>query len=142
MARVFVRRIRQAEEDHGSITHEARDETMGADCLLIDEAVKLLQQRTSFVGSEPLAQPGEAGQIHEYDGCLLADGLVKKLRITREALRQARRLKAAQDSALDSQRIGATAVEPQASRSKNHGWGKCGHQGKCCTEPNAIHEGP
>jgi hypothetical protein len=85
MARVVVARVGQAEEDHGSVAHEARDETVATDRFLINETVKLFQQRTGVVRSERLAQPGEAGQIHENDRRLLAHGLAEKVRISREA---------------------------------------------------------
>src|SRR3954451_4656377 len=67
------------------VAHEARDETVATDRFLINETVKLFQQRTGVVRSERLAQPGEAGQIHENDRRLLAHGLAEKVRISREA---------------------------------------------------------
>ena len=100
MAGILRRGIGQPEQDHCAIAHEAGDDALMAHRLLIDERMKAPQHLARFIEGQKLAQAREARQVDEDHGCLLAHRLRRKAGILGQPLGEARRLEAAQGSAL------------------------------------------
>jgi hypothetical protein len=147
---VGVRRpwVREPEDAHRTITHEAHHHAAVAADLVLHQGVELLEENLRRGRSEALAELGETGQVHKDDGQFLRDRLGEERGIERQTRRQGRRLKAPKRLLGAGEALGEPPVEdlpahdPEGDRQRHRGEGQGGAHPKISAERERRDDDP
>ncbi len=110
----------KAEQNHGAVTEKTGDHAAASGCLLVDERVKILQERACDIRAEGFAERCEAGKVDEHHGGVLPDRLQQEVRIARQPFLQVRRLELFEQSGLRGEMLRASPAGPELHGAEQH----------------------